>query len=65
MFTLSQMWFKHIKANEVVNGATTVDLRAGFGDKSYGSIVLNKYKVILFTKNKGWQNFDQKKGWQN
>ena len=54
------MWFKHIKANEVVNGATTVDLRAGFGDKSYGSIVLNKYKVIVLTKYKGWQNFDQK-----
>ena len=41
----TQMWFKHIKANEVVNGATAVDLRAGFGDKSYGSIVLTKYKV--------------------
>ena len=42
----TQMWFKHIKANEVVNGAMAVDLRAGFGDKSYGSIVLTKYKVV-------------------
>ena len=54
-FTLTQMWFKHIKADEVVNGATAVDLRAGFGDKSFGSVVLNKYKVAtiprpLFTR---------------
>ena len=44
------MWFKHIKANEVANGAMAVDLRAGFGDKSYGSIVLNKYKVASVWK---------------
>ena len=44
-FTLTQMWFKHIKADEVVNGASAVDLRAGFGDKSFGSVVLDKYKV--------------------
>ena len=50
MFTLSQMWFKHIKADEVVNGATAVDLRAGFGDKSFGSVVLNKYKVATITR---------------
>lgn len=50
MFTLSQMWFKHIKADEVVNGATAVDLRAGFGDKSFGSLVLNKYKVATITR---------------
>ena len=46
----TKMWFKHIKANEVANGAMAVDLRAGFGDKSYGSIVLNKYKVASVWK---------------
>ena len=49
-FTLTQMWFKHIKADEVVNGATAVDLRAGFGDKSFGSVVLDKYKVATIPR---------------